>query len=214
MVATVPADRSMPPVSMVSVWQAASIASGMANLDRVAEPSAGSGCRAAGSPARAISASSSSDQRDQRAVHHQPPSARQQGRRVSRHGHGVRPRVARTAPNITTATMIVPSMMAATLGSTDSSVRSIRTSRRTKTARIGPKKPAAPAAQHHAAQHDGRDRGQQVGPGDRLADAGAHGDRQARQAPRTARRSHRRRSSVGPTGTPERKAASWSEPMA
>ena len=32
MVATIPADMSMPPVSMVMVWQAASIASGMANL--------------------------------------------------------------------------------------------------------------------------------------------------------------------------------------
>ena len=30
--ATVPADRSMPPVSMVSVWQAASMARGMAIL--------------------------------------------------------------------------------------------------------------------------------------------------------------------------------------
>ena len=32
MVATVPTDRSMPPVSMVIVWQPASIASGIANL--------------------------------------------------------------------------------------------------------------------------------------------------------------------------------------
>jgi hypothetical protein len=31
-VATIPADRSMPPVSIVSTWQAASMARGMANL--------------------------------------------------------------------------------------------------------------------------------------------------------------------------------------
>ena len=32
MVATVPTERSMPPVSMVMVWQPASMASGIANL--------------------------------------------------------------------------------------------------------------------------------------------------------------------------------------
>ena len=86
--------------------------------------------------------------------------------------------MARKAPSITTTTMMVPSMMVVTLGSTASSVRSVRTSRSTNTATIGPTRPPRAAAEHHAAEHDGRDAGEQIRAGDRRADAGAHGQRQ------------------------------------
>ena len=123
-------------------------------------------------------------------------SPRNRPRRVGR-GSSSRPRIARMPPSITTPTMIVPSTMVVTLGSTEASVRSIRTSRRMKTARIGPEEPADAAAEHDAAQHHRRDGGQQVGPGDRLADAGRHGQRQPAHAPRTGRRARRPRPASG-----------------
>ena len=52
--------------------------------------------------------------------------------------------MAMKAPSITTTTMIVPSMIVVTFGSTASSVRSVRTRRRTKTATIGPTSPPRP----------------------------------------------------------------------
>ena len=48
------------------------------------------------------------------------------------------------APSITTMTMIVPSMIVVTFGSTERNVRSLRTRRRMKTATIGPSSPPLP----------------------------------------------------------------------
>ena len=48
------------------------------------------------------------------------------------------------APNITTTTMMAPSTMMATLGLRRRNVRSVRTSRRMKTATIGPEMPPRP----------------------------------------------------------------------
>ena len=175
-VAAVPADRSIPPVSIVSVWQAASIASGMAKLivlptqrwfrmpglhhlqNRDQQRPAARSAAPADSPASA-------------ALTAAPPALRGIA-------HRRRPLIARTPPSITTATMIVPSMMVVTFGSTDRASGPCRTSRSTKTAMIGPEKPAPPAAQNHAAQHHRRDGGEQIGPRDRRADPRAHGQRQ------------------------------------
>ena len=98
---------------------------------------------------------------------------------------------------MTTTTMMVPSMIVVTLGSTDRKVRSLRTRRRMKTATIGPTMPPLPPAEAHAAEHDRGDAGQEVGARDRRADAGAHGQRRGRPSPRTARPARRRRSGSG-----------------
>ncbi len=193
-VATVPTDRSMPPVSMVMVWQPASSASGMANLHGVGDPALVDDAGAQDLQDDHQD-DQQEDQRDQRLVAHQPLEAAAEG-----DGLGGLCRLwlmsaalmARKAPNITTTTMIVPSMMVVTLGSMASSVRSVRTRRSTKTATIGPTQPAPAAAERHAAEHDGGDAGEQIGAGDRRADAGAHGQRQAAHARRTGRRGHRR----------------------
>ena len=145
MVATVPTERSMPPVSMAMVWQPARMASGMANFTVLAIQ------RSLTMPGRRICRThdeedEEDEQRDQRVVGHEALEAAAGGRRgggVGR-GHGVRPRMAMKAPNITTTTMIVPSTIEVTLGSTASSVRSVRTRRRMKTATIGPTRPPRP----------------------------------------------------------------------
>ena len=98
---------------------------------------------------------------------------------VAHLAHDVRPRIAKKAPSITTMTMMVPSMIVVTFGSTDRKVRSLRTSRRMKTATIGPSRSAPAAAERDAAEDDGGDAREQVGAGDRRADAGAAGQHQA-----------------------------------
>ena len=71
-----------------------------------------------------------------------------------------------------------------------------------------PEEAAAAAAEDDAAEHDGRDGGEEVGAGDRLADAGGMVTREPPWR-RTGRRWRRRRRGCA-TGTPERKAASGS----
>jgi hypothetical protein len=89
------------------------------------------------------------DQRDDRVVLEEPAKADEGadlglGLRVDIAHVGPLPRIIRKAPNITTPTMIVPSTMVVTLGSTAASVRIVRMIRRMKTAMIGPRMPPIP----------------------------------------------------------------------
>src|SRR5690606_622764 len=87
------------------------------------------------------------EQRDDRIVTHEPleAAARGDGRGGGRgNGHLAAALMARKAPSITTTTMMVPSMMAVAFGSTDNSVRSVRSRRSTNTATIGPTRPPRP----------------------------------------------------------------------
>ena len=70
-VATMPTERSMPPVSIVSVWAAARMASGMANLMVLLTQRSLTmpGCRISSTT---TSASSRTMQRDERLVAQQP----------------------------------------------------------------------------------------------------------------------------------------------
>ena len=198
MVATVATERSMPPVSMARVWQPASMASGMANFTVLAIQ------RSLTMPGRRICSTTTrsdeqEDERHERIVAEEALDAAA-GRAAgsgAASGHGVRPRMAMKAPNMTTTTMIVPSMIEVTFGSTARSVRSVRTRRRMKTATIGPSEAAAAAAEDDAAEDDGGDAGEEVGAGDRRADAGGGGERRGRPSPRRGRRWRRRRCGCG-----------------
>jgi hypothetical protein len=75
------------------------------------------------------------------------------------------PRIIRKAPNITTPTMIVPSTMVVTLGSTAASVRIVRMILQDEDRDDRAENAADTAAEDNAAQHDRRHGRQKVGPG-------------------------------------------------
>ena len=86
--------------------------------------------------------------------------------------------MAMKAPNITTTTMIVPSMIVGDVR-VDGEQRQVGAHQPQDEDRDDrADEPAAPAAEHDAAEHHGGDAGEQVGAGDRRADAGRHGERQ------------------------------------
>ncbi len=200
-VATVLTERSMPPVSMVIVWQPREHGERDRELDGVGDPALVDDAGPQDLQDRRPGATSRIEQRHQRLVAHEAADAaadgdvRRGGRAVR---HGERLLMAMKAPSITTMTMITPSMMVVTLGSTASSVRSVRTSRSTKTATIGPSRPPRPPPSVDAAEHHRRHAGEQIGAGDGRADAGAHGQRQPAHGARTGPPAHRRRSWCAP----------------
>ena len=183
MEATEAADRSMPPVSMVSVWQAARIASGMAKrmvvlaqcrADRpgTRRPGGSPPAPAAGRCSGMIGRSRSMRRQSMR------PVAPRGGGRGGGHIGRFRRRV-RYAPIMTTTTMITPWMMVVRLGSTRRKVRSVRIRDEDVDRDDGAEQAAATADEADPAEDDGRHALQRVGAGDRGPDAGGHRQRQA-----------------------------------
>ena len=93
--------------------------------------------------------------------------------------HGERLLMAMKAPSITTTTMIAPSTIVGDVR-IDREQRQVGADQAQDEDRHDRSdQPAAAAAERDAAEHDRRDAGQQIRAGDRRADAGAHGQRQA-----------------------------------
>ena len=108
--------------------------------------------------------------------------------------HDERLRMAMKAPNMTTTTMIVPSTMVVTLGSTASRVRSVRTQAEDEDGDDRAEQSAAcrRRARRRRARRPRRWRAGRAR--DRRADAGAHGQRQAAHRGEEPGEAHRRRS--------------------
>ena len=178
-VATTPTERSMPPVSMVSVWAAARMASGMANLDDVADPALVDDARLEELQEQ-HEPEQEEDERDHRAVAEHPahvdhlsPGALARGLREP--GHDRRLRRATRAPTRTTATMMRPSMTWATLGSIDIKRQVLARQSQDEDGHDGTDQPTPAASEADTAEHDCGHAGQQVRTLDGGADAGVHG---------------------------------------
>ena len=171
----------MPPVSIVIVWQAAMMASGIANRIVLATQSGVTipGCTICSTM---TSSAEQQEQRDERAVAH--PGARHgergllRGRWPPRRSCVLR-RSVTYAPSMTTTTMITPWMTVENAGSTPRKSRSARIRPRMKMPMIGPSRPPRPPARLTPPSTMAATLRSRYGPGTGCADAGARGQRQA-----------------------------------
>ena len=200
--AIIPTERSMPPVSIVSVWQAARIASGTAARIADADP-----IRADGPRLDDLEDHDEDDQqaaeRHERPIAEQPaPAVEGEPRAPTRHGRDVGGhtrvlRMATTLPNMTTPMRIAPWRTVARFGGMfeQRHVRLDEGEDEDREDRAGDATTAAREA--HATEDDRRNAEQRVVPRDRRPDARWSRSGQAHRTPRTVPSAHRRRPSSG-----------------
>ena len=212
--ATAPTDRSMPPVSIVSVWQPARIASGIAVRRMTAAqlgetiPGAASWITTTGRTSRPMSGTIGRSRNSARTASEARPFGRCRSRR-SRPS----PSDLERLPSMTTPMRIAPWATRAKFESTRRKVRSVWISCRMTTATIGPKTPPRPPARLTPPRTTAATLSSVYGPGTGEPMPRAGGQRQPGEG-REQAGEHVGENRVRPTGTPLRKAASRSLPMA